>query len=170
MRLGSPSLRHSFSTVGGYGGLLDLPCLAPKLASHNMVDAPRDGSRFFGPCTITKVDNRSAVRLNLSTTLLRINPTFHVSRVKPFVTELPDYSPKPPPPPRLVDGSETFTVRRLLDVRRRGRSFQYLVDWEGYRPEERCWVPARDILDPKLIASFWRQLPTLPRKNARRRS
>ena len=67
--------------------------------------------------------------------------------------------PSTPPPSRIVDGGEVFSVKRLLKVRRRGRGLQYLVDWEGYGPEERTWVPARFIIDRTLITDFNRQHP-----------
>ncbi|KAG1953738.1 retrotransposable element [Pimephales promelas] len=89
--------------------------------------------KFIGPFAVTKIISPVTVRLNLP--------------------------PVPgPPPPRLVDGEPSYSVNRVLDSRRRGRGFQYLVDWEGYGPEERSWVPARDILDHSLIDDYNRQI------------
>ena len=129
--------------------------------------SPKLAPRFIGPFPITRIITRTAIQLNLPPPLRRIHPVFHVSRLKPFITSTLQPTPKKPPPPRLIDGGLAHTVRRLLKVRTQGRGRQFLVQWEGYGPEENSWVAERNILDPKLVKDFFRDNPVMDTRGAR---
>lgn len=118
--------------------------------------------RYVGPYPVEALVGNAAVRLTLPASL-KIHPVFHVSQVKPVLSSpLSPPTPAPPPPTVLDNGDPVWTVRKLLGVRRRGRGFQYLVDWEGYGPEDRSWIPSSYIADPSLLDDFYRANPGAP--------
>lgn len=102
------------------------------------------------------------------------NPVFHVSQLKPFhspvspVPTEPGTVDEPPLPPVEEDGG-VFSVKEILDSRRRGGRIEYLVDWDGFGPEERSWVHRDDILDPTLLTDFHAQHPGRPTPRSRGR-
>ncbi|XP_041918478.1 uncharacterized protein LOC121682410 [Alosa sapidissima] len=61
------------------------------------VVSPKLNPRFIGPYPISKVLGGSS-EAPLPPPLRRIHPTFHVSRIKPFVCRPICLAPKPPPP------------------------------------------------------------------------
>lgn len=129
--------------------------------------------RYIGPFLITHQINSVTYRLQLPSQY-RIHPVFHVSLLKPFYS--PD-SPSPtdagtaalPPPPLLLDEGPAYAVHQVLNSRRRRGHLEYLVDWEGYGPEERSWVRRHDIFDPSMLEDFHRAHPNRPAPRPRGR-
>ncbi|ROL42572.1 Retrotransposon Gag-like protein 3 [Anabarilius grahami] len=113
--------------------------------------------RFIGPFTIIRQINPVTYQLQLPPEY-RIHPTFHVSLLKPHhPSVIPSTEPgdaEETPLPIIVDDGAAYLVKDILDSRRHGGHLEYLVDWDGYGPEERSWVPRVDILDPSLLDDF----------------
>ncbi|KAI2657384.1 Transposon Tf2-6 polyprotein [Labeo rohita] len=128
--------------------------------------------RFIGPFTIVEQVNPITYRLQLPPQY-RIHPTFHVSLLKPCHEPLlPSTEPgqeEEPPPLLVLEEGSIYSVNEILQSRRCGGRLEYLVDWEGYGPEERSWVPRDDILDPTLISEFHAAHPEYPAPRGRGR-
>ncbi len=125
--------------------------------------------RYIGPFKIQRQINEITYQLQLPPRY-RIHPTFHVSVLKPCSSLTPDqHEPDEPPPPEILDQPSVYQVRNIMESRRWGGRLEYLVDWEGYEPEEQSWVARDDILDPILLQEFHRNHPNLPAPRGRGR-
>lgn len=109
-------------------------------------DSKKLSPKFIRPFEVLQIIDPNAGRLRLPPTL-RIHPVFNVSAIKHVSSSLLLPLPLPPPPPRVIDDPPAFTIRHLLALA------MVCNTWEGYGPEERCWVP--------LLGSFWIIHPSL---------
>ena len=71
--------------------------------------------------------------------LPNVFPTFHSSELKPYLKNNPILFPSremaEPQPVVTNQGLEEYLVNEIIDSCRRGRGYQYLVQWTGYGPE-----------------------------------
>ena len=103
---------------------------------------------FDGPYIVTDVNpEASTVTLDTPQTP-NLFPTFHSSHVKPFK---PNDDLKFPrrtinkPGPIEVDGVSEHVVDKIIDCKKIGKKFKYLVRWSGYGPEDDEWIAGRDL-------------------------
>ncbi|KAK1797762.1 hypothetical protein P4O66_008115 [Electrophorus voltai] len=114
-------------------------------------------AKYEGPYTILEQVNDVTYRVGLPGNS-KASRAFHVSALE-LVVESPLAVEGCPlgPPPLDIEGGSAYRVHTLLDLCQSGKQLQYLVDWEGYSPEERSWVPASQVLNTNLTASFNRE-------------
>ena len=93
-----------------------------------------------GPFSITEVLSPITYRLGLPRTW-KIHDVFHATLLRPY-RETDVYGENfPQPPPILQEGEELYEIETILNHRKRGRTYQYLVKWTGYPISEASWEP-----------------------------
>jgi hypothetical protein len=80
----------------------------------------------------------------------RKHPVFYVDQLKRYHSNNDELFPNrrfDEPEPIMVDGVEEQFVERILDSRRRGRGWQFLVRWVGFGPQHDEWLSATELDD-----------------------
>ena len=115
--------------------------------------------RFDGPYTITGVhpatSNYTIEMPNSPDTF----PTYHASDLKLYHANddvlFPLRAYARPPPVLGADGLEEYFIEKIVDARRRGRGWQFLVRWLGYGEEEDRWVSGLTLNDCEALDCWY---------------
>ena len=118
--------------------------------------------RHDGPYRVTKAfPQTSTYQLEIPNAPPNFCFTFHASQLKRFVPndrelfpgrELPRDGPVV-----LPSGQEEHVIEGILDERRRGKGWQYLVRWKGYGPGDDEWMPRREVEETVALGEWLRR-------------
>jgi hypothetical protein len=109
-----------------------------------------------GPFEIEEVLGPVTYRLKLPTTW-KIHNVFHAVLLKPYVKTEVHGENFSRPIPDILDGEEVYNVETILKHRRRGRSYQYLIKWEGYPISEASWEPEEAFSNDGDLLAIYKQ-------------
>jgi Chromo (CHRromatin Organisation MOdifier) domain len=112
--------------------------------------------KWEGPFEIEEVLGPFTYRLKLPTTW-KIHNVFHAVLLKPYVETEVHGKNFSWPIPDILDGEEVYNVETILKHRRRGRSYQYLIKWEGYPISEALWEPEEAFLNDGDLLTIYKQ-------------
>ena len=92
-----------------------------------------------GPFEITKLIGKVSYRLHLPDQW-RIHPIFHATLLRPY-KETDQHGPNfPHPIPDVHPEKEAeYEVERIMNHRKRGRTYHYLIRWKEYTPDNNSW-------------------------------
>jgi hypothetical protein len=118
--------------------------------------------RFDGPYVVIDTHlEASTITLDMPNAP-NLFPTFHTSHVKPWN---PNDDIKFPsrtienPGPIEVDGVEEFFVDSIVDHRKIGRGYQYLVHFKGCGQEDDRWIAGREMEENEALDIYWKKNP-----------
>jgi Chromo (CHRromatin Organisation MOdifier) domain len=88
-----------------------------------------------------------------------IYPTFHTSEIKLYHANdpllFPTHELLKPGPILTTDGFAEHQIDRILDSRKHGQGWQFLVRWVGYRPEDDEWLQGQDLEDCEVLDRWY---------------
>ena len=118
--------------------------------------------RHDGPYRVTKAfPQTSTYRLDIPNAPSNFCFTFHASQLKRFVPNdrelFPGRELSRDGPVVLPSGREEHVIEGILDERRRGRGWQYLVRWKGYGPGDDEWMPRREVEETVALGEWLRK-------------
>ena len=117
--------------------------------------------RFDGPyCVVKSHPTKSNYTLELPNELNRF-PTFHSSLLRPYQDNNNDLFPScalAMPSPVVTTDGEEWMIKQILDEHKCGRSYQYLVQWHGWGPEEDRWLSGSELADTSAL-HIWLNVP-----------
>jgi len=110
---------------------------------------------FDGPYMVIDVNkDHSTVTLDLPNSP-NIFPVFHTLEVLPYsesdISLFPSCRMEEPPPITTPDGNDKYFIDKILDARRHGCGYQYLVHWSSYGAEHDKWLPGSELQDCKVL-------------------
>ena len=100
-----------------------------------------------GPFVITEVLSPVTYRLKLPITW-RIHNVFHATLLHPYKENDTYGTNFTEPPPELLEGEEVYEIKTILNHRKRGRGYQYLIKWTGYPIFDASWEPFQTTETP----------------------
>ena len=106
--------------------------------------------RHDGPYRITKAfPHTSTYQLHIPNTPSNLCLTFHASQLKRYVANnavlFPGRELSRDGPVTLPGGQKEHVIERIIDERRRGRGWQFLVRWKGYGAGDDEWLARREV-------------------------
>ena len=118
--------------------------------------------RHDGPYQVVEAfPQTSTYRLDIPNAPRNFCFTFHASQLKRFVPNDPGLFPERElsrdGPVRLPNRQEEHVIERILDDRRQGKGWQYLVRWKGYGPGDDEWMPRREIEETVALGEWLRR-------------
>ena len=133
----------------------------------------RRAAKFFprwdGPYTVAEANSSSSTYTLDMDGHNTIFPTFHSSELKFHIPNNKSLFPNrdhPRPGPVLTsDGLEEHEIKSIINSRRKGHSWQFLVRWIGFGPEDDEWLSARVLEDCEALDKWYVQGGDGPSRN-----
>jgi len=101
---------------------------------------------FIGPFKIIEVISKVAYKLELPSHM-RVHNVFHISLLKEYITNkmFTNRNDSRPDPEYNEKGEAEWEIERILNKRKIGKGYQYLVKWKNFPAYEATWEPSKNL-------------------------